>query len=235
MEALLTALTEALYGGAALTVAASFAWGIASVLLSPCHLASIPLVVGFLTSRQETNTSRGIVFAFLFAVGILITIAVIGIITGALGRIMGDVGPVGNYAVAVIFFIVGLYLMDIIRLPESGIRLRPVATRSPFLTALILGLIVGVALGPCTFAFMAPVLGVVFQTATTDFALAGIILLAFGLGHCSVIVVAGGLASRVQAYLNWSNRSRVALWIKRIAGALVILGGVYAILSSPVR
>ena len=122
--------------------------------------------------------------------------------------------------------------MDIIRLPDTGVNLRPMQTRSALWSAFVLGLIFGIALGPCTFAFMAPVLGVVFQLSTTDVVAAVALLLAFGLGHCSVIVAAGGLASRVQSYLDWSNRSNVVLWIKRVAGFLVILGGIYTLYSS---
>jgi len=221
-----------MYGSFALALLASFAWGVLSILLSPCHLSSIPLIIGFLTSKSEKRTSRGILLAFIFAVGILLTIAVIGMITAALGRIMGDVGPYGKYAVAIVFFIVGLYLMDILRLPDTGVRLQPFGAKSVFLSAFSLGLIFGIALGPCTFAFMAPVLGVVFQISSTNVIAAGTLLLAFGLGHCRVIVAAGGPASRVQSYLDWTNRSNVVLWIKRIAGFLVILGGVYALYSS---
>ena len=232
MESLFTTLTEALYGNYSLALLASFAWGVLSILLSPCHLSSIPLIIGFLTSQSEKKTSRGILLAFIFAVAILLTITVIGIITAALGRIMGDVGDYGKYAVAIVFVVVGLYLMDIIRLPDTGVNLRPMQSRSALLSAFVLGLIFGIALGPCTFAFMAPVLGVVFQLSTTNVIAAGALLLAFGLGHCSVVVVAGGLASGVQTYLDWSNRSNVVLWIKRVAGFLVILGGIYALYSS---
>jgi len=229
VDSLFTTLTEALYGSFTLALVASFAWGIASILLSPCHLSSIPLIVGFLTAKSERRTSRGVLLAFVFAVGILLTIAIIGIITAALGRIMGDVGTYGKYAVATIFFIVGLYLMDVIRLPETGVNLRPMQTGSPLWSAFVLGLIFGIALGSCTFAFLAPVLGVVFQMSSTNVIAAGALLLAFALGHCSVIVAAGGLTSRVQAYLDWTNRLRTILWIKRTAGFLVIAGGVYAI------
>ena len=231
MESLFTSLTEALHGSLALALGASFAWGMASILLSPCHLSSIPLIVGFVTSKSEKKISRGFLLAFVFAVGILLMIAIIGLVTVAFGRIMGDVGTYGKYAVAVIFFIVGLYLMDIMPLPETGVNLRPIQSASAPLSALVLGLIFGIALGPCTFAFLAPVLGVVFQMSDTNLIAAGGLLLAFGLGHCSVIVAAGGLTSRVQAYLDWTNRSRAALWMKRSAGLLVIAGGVYAIVT----
>jgi cytochrome c-type biogenesis protein len=229
MDTLFTTLTEALYGNLALAFLASFAWGVLSILLSPCHLSSIPLIIGFLTAKSEKKTARGVLLAFVFAIGILLTIAILGIITAALGRIMGDVGIYGKYTVAIIFFIVGLYLMDIIRLPDTGVKLQPFGTKSIFLSAFSLGLIFGIALGPCTFAFMAPVLGVVFQLSSTNVVAAGGLLLLFGIGHCSVIVVAGGLASRVQSYLDWTNRSNVVLWIKRIAGFFVILGGVYTL------
>jgi cytochrome c-type biogenesis protein len=229
MDALFTSLTEAMYGNYSLALLASFVWGILSILLSPCHLSSIPLIIGFLTAQGEKKTSRAILLSFIFALGILVTIAAIGAITAALGRIMGDVGPYGKYFVAIIFFIVGLYLMDLIRLPDTGVNLRPLGIRSPFISAFILGLIFGIALGPCTFAFMAPVLGIVFQLSNTNAVAAGALLLAFGLGHCSVIVAAGGLTSRVQAYLDWTNRTKAVLWIKRIAGFLVILGGIYTL------
>jgi len=232
MESLFNTLTEAMYGSLSLAILASFVWGVLSILLSPCHLSSIPLIIGFLTSKSEKKTSRGVLLAFIFAIGILLTIAVIGIITAAFGRIMGDVGTFGKYAVASIFIVVGLYLMDIIRLPDTGLKLQPFGTKSIFLSAFSLGLIFGIALGPCTFAFMAPVLGVVFQLSNTNVIAGGTLLLAFGLGHCSVIVAAGGLASRIQAYLDWTNRSNAVLWTKRIAGFLVILGGIYTLYTS---
>jgi cytochrome c-type biogenesis protein len=99
METLFTTLTEALYGSFALALLASFVWGVLSILLSPCHLSSIPLIIGFLTAKGEKETSRGFLLAFTFAVGILFTIVIIGIITAALGRIMGDVGPYGKYEI----------------------------------------------------------------------------------------------------------------------------------------
>ncbi len=229
MESLFTALSDAMYGGYTLALAASFAWGVLSILLSPCHLSSIPLVIGFLSSQQEQKPWRGTFLSLVFAVGILATIAVIGVVTAALGRLMGDIGTYGKYAVAAVFFIFGLYLMDLIRLPGTGLALRPLKLQSPYLSALTLGLVFGTALGPCTFAFMAPVLGVVFQLSDTNVMAAAALLLAFGVGHAGVIAVAGGLTSRIQAYLEWTNRSTAVMWTKRVAGFFVVLGGVYAI------
>lgn len=230
-EGLFTALFEAMTGAVWLALLASFVWGILSILLSPCHLSSIPLVVGFISSQGRVSVGRTFSISLTFSVGILITIALIGIITASLGRLMGDVGVYGNYFVAGIFFLVGLYLLDIIKLDWNLVGLRQTKTKG-LLAALILGLLFGIALGPCTFAYMAPVLGVVFQTAQTNYLLAVTFLLAFGLGHCSVIVGAGTLTGKVQKYLNRGEDSKTILWIRRICGVLVILGGIYLLMVS---
>ncbi len=230
-EGIFTALYEAMTGTVWLAVAASFGWGVLSILLSPCHLSSIPLVVGFISSQGKITVKRTFNISLLFSLGILITIAAIGIITASLGRLMGDIGVYGNYLVAVIFFIVGLYLLDIIKIDWNSIGLKQTRTKG-LLAALILGLLFGLALGPCTFAYMAPVLGIVFQTAQTNYLLALIFLLAFGTGHCSVIVGAGTLTGKVQKYLDWSEGSKTILIIKKVCGVLVILGGVYMIATA---
>ena len=207
---------------------AAFVWGVLSILLSPCHLASIPLIVGFVDEQGRIPTKRAFLISTLFAVGILITIAAIGAVTAAAGRMMGDVGAWGNYVVAVVFFFVGLHLLDVIPMPWSGPG-QVGMKRKGLLAAFILGLVFGVALGPCTFAYMAPMLAVAFRTASTNVAYGALLLAAYGLGHCSVIVLAGTFTEVVQRYLNWNERSRGAVVLKRVCGVLVLLGGVYLI------
>lgn len=230
LDNLFVTLYDAMTGAAWIAVLASLGWGVLSILLSPCHLSSIPLIVGFITSQGKISLSRTFYISLIFSVGILITIAAIGIITASLGRLMGDIGATGNYLVAGIFFLVGLYLLDIIKFDWNSLGLKQTKTKG-LIAALILGLLFGVALGPCTFAYMAPVLGIVFQTAQTNYPFAVILLLAFGIGHCGVIVAAGTLTGKVQKYLSWSEESKTILWIKRICGVLVILGGIYLIYS----
>ena len=219
-------------GTPALALLASLVWGMLSILLSPCHLASIPLIVGFIDQQGRMSTRRAFVISTLFAVGILITIGAVGAMTAAAGRMMGDVGAVGNYLVAAVFVVVGLVLLDVIPMPFSGpgqVRMK----RKGLLAAFILGLVFGVALGPCTFAYMAPMLAVTFKLADTDLAYGITLLLMYGIGHCSVIVFAGTFTEVVQRYLNWSEESKGAVILKRVCGVLVILGGIYMIYTAP--
>lgn len=190
MQELFTSLTHAVEGSAFAALAASFIWGVLSILLSPCHLASIPLIIGFIDEQGRISTRRAFYISFLFAFGILITIGLIGAATAGAGRMMGDVGRYGNYFVAIIFFLVGLHLLDVLPAPWTGpgsVGMK----RKGALAALILGLVFGIALGPCTFAYMAPMLGVAFKLAATNLSYGVLLLLAYGAGHCSVIVFAG--------------------------------------------
>lgn len=228
MQEIFTALTRAVEGTPLIALAAAFTWGILSILLSPCHLASIPLIVGFIDEQGRISTRRAFLISTLFAVGILLTIAAIGAITASAGRMMGDVGPYGNYFVAIIFFVVGLYLLDVIPMPWSGPS-QVAIQRKGMLAAFILGLVFGIALGPCTFAYMAPMLGVTFKLAARSFIYGALLLFVYGLGHCSVIVLAGTSTELVQQYLNWNERSRGAVLLKRVCGLLVLLGGLYLI------
>ena len=226
-----TLLSSALYENFWIALIASFSWGILSILLSPCHLSSIPLLVGYITRQGKSSAKRTVLISLLFALGILITIALVGIITAALSRLMGDVGTIGTYIVAGLFFLIGLYLLDIIKLTFNVGSVSPVKQKG-LLAALILGLLFGIALGPCTFAYMAPILGVVFTMSAENIFGASLLLLFFGLGHCSVIVGAGMLTNKVQKYLDWNENSKTAMWVKRICGVLMIFGGVYLIINS---
>ena len=231
MEKLFTALSHAVEGAPLIALAAATAWGILSIILSPCHLASIPLIVGFISEQGQVTARRAFWTSTLFAVGILITIAAIGAITAAAGRMMGDVGRYGNYFVALIFFVVGLHLLGVIPMPWSGPGHVGMKRRG-LLAAFLLGLLFGIALGPCTFAYMAPMLGVTFKLAKSAPLYGVSLLLAYGVGHCAVIVAAGTSTEMVQRFLNWNEQSKGVTVVKIICGVLVILGGVWLIYTA---
>lgn len=231
IERIFTGLGHAVEGAPLVALAAAAAWGVLSIVLSPCHLASIPLIVGFISGQGRVSTGRACALATLFAVGILITIAAIGALTAAAGRMLGDVGVWGNYAVAAVFVVVGLHLLGVLPLPWSGpgqVAMR----RKGLLAALVLGLVFGIALGPCTFAYMAPMLAVAFNLSDTAPLYGASLLLAYGVGHCAVIVLAGTCTELVQRLLNWNEHSRGLARLKFVCGLLVLLGGAWMVWSA---
>ena len=228
---LFTWLSQLLNASWGIALTASFIWGILSIILSPCHLASIPLIIGFIDEQGKIGTKRAFFISSLFSFGILLTIGLVGLITGLLGRLLGDVGPYGKYLVAVVFFVVGLHLFGLIPLPFAGSAAQPKFKKRGLVAAFILGLVFGIALGPCTFAYMAPMLGIAFSVAATNLLFAMALILAYALGHISVIILAGTFTEVVQNYLNWNERSKGTEIVKKICGVLVFLGGIYMIFA----
>ena len=155
LEEIFTALTLALTGSSGLALSAAFAWGVVSVLLSPCHLSSIPLVIGYISTKEECTAGRTFLLALLFAVGILITIALLGVLTAAMGRLLGDIGFWGNLLVAVVFFVMGLALLDIVHL-SWALPVGDSMRGRGFSGALVLGLLFGVGSGPLHICLYGP-------------------------------------------------------------------------------
>ena len=222
-------LSNSMQSNLMIALTASLLWGILSILLSPCHLASIPLIVAFIGEQGKMSTKRAFWLATTFSLGILATITVIGLVTGLLGRMLGDIGSYGNYIVAIIFFVIGLHLLEIVQIPFLGEKNQPAFQKKGILAAFGLGFIFGIALGPCTFAYMAPMLGIVFTVSTTQFFYGVLLLLFYGIGHCSVIIFAGTFTEIIQNYLNWNENSQGVVVLKKICGILIILGGIYLI------
>lgn len=230
LEALFTWLTNLLTGNPLLGLLGAFLWGILSILLSPCHLASIPLIIGFISQQEQLTTRKAFRISLAFALGILVTIGLIGVVTSLLGRMLGDIGRWSNFLVAGVFVLVGLYLLGIIKLELPGAA--NAKTRGKGLWAgFLLGLIFGLALGPCTFAYMAPILAIVLAKSSSSLVYGIPLLLAYGLGHCAVIVFAGTFTRVIENYLRWNESSQALGLVKKICGILLIVAAAYMVWS----
>ncbi len=228
MGELLARFGEAFVANGALALAAAFSWGVLSVALSPCHLSSVPLVVAYMSGGAELPSGRrSLWLSSAFAGGILASIGLVGLATAAAGRMLGDVGRAGNWILAAVFFVVGLNLLGVLPLPSLGCA--PTAPRRRGAPgAVLLGLVFGMALGPCTFAFMAPLLGVALRAAGTGAAARAALLVAlFGAGHAAAIALAGTSVQSVNRWVGgWIGARSIAV-LRGVAGVSVLLGGAY--------
>ncbi len=227
LESIFNTLYTALYGNLGIAITSAFLWGIASVLLSPCHLSSIPLVVAVLIGERTLTIKQTFRLSLVFSIGVLVSIALIGLITALLGRMMGDLGSHANLVFGIALCLGGVLLLDVIPLGSVSLlsKYKPDSTKAT--TVLVVGLLFGLALGPCAFAFMAPVLTLAFSLAQTNLLMAILIMTAYGIGHCLVIVFAGTSLSFVQKLLNWNQGSRGLIILKRICAVFVIAAGIY--------
>lgn len=206
--------------------AAATAWGAASVLLSPCHLGSIPLIVAYANGGANPSRRKAFAYSLLFGMGLLVTLALIGFATSAAGRLLGDVGDAPRIVVAVFIVLCGLWLMDVPPFSKIPLSFQVKNERRGHLGALFLGLVYGVALGPCSFAFLAPMLGFVFQAGSSGLAFGAALMALYALGHTAAIVVAGTFGDAVRSYLARSGSGAAAIWFKRALGAIVVFAGI---------
>jgi len=230
IDGLFNWLGTAIYGSPFLGLMAALIWGISSILLSPCHLASIPLIVGFISQQPKLTPRKAFSISIAFSLGILVTIALIGLFTGLMGRMLGDLGTWSNWLIVAVFVSVGLYLMDIIKLNFNSITAGKRFGHGA-MAGFTLGLIFGLALGPCSFAFMAPMLAIVLTGGENSLTYGVPLMIMYGIGHCGVIALAGVSTRLIERYLNWHERSGYLIWIRKICGALLLLSAAYMILK----
>lgn len=221
----LLAVNAWMTGGSLAAYAGSFLWGLVSVLFSPCHLASIPLMVGYVAGQGRLVEGREAVrYALAFTSGLFVTIALVGVVCTLLGRMLGDIGPYWTIAVGLVLLYVALDMLGVATCRLSGGLMAKLKVRGVS-GALVMGLGYGLLSGSCTFGFLAPLLAVI---TVQDQMLTGLgLILAFAVGHCLPIVIAGSSAALARRMMEGFSGGSVL--VRRVAGVCVGLLGVYFI------
>jgi cytochrome c-type biogenesis protein len=216
-------------GGSTIATAGCFLWGMVSVLFSPCHLASIPLIVAYVGGQQRAiDPKQAGLYAAAFTAGLFITIALVGIVCAVLGRMLGDVGSYWQVLVGGVLIWVALGMLGVEKCQMSGGLLQRLNFRGVF-GAFGLGLAYGVLSGSCTFGFIAPILAIITvqQKITTGI----LFILLFAVGHCLPIMVAGSSTAAVRKLMENSAWQGAGNWFRKGAGVMICLLGVYFIIS----
>jgi len=227
LDQLFLAINSWMTASLAVAAVGCFLWGIVSVLFSPCHLASIPLIVGYVAGQGKIMQGREAAkYAVAFSFGLFVTIAAIGVICSLLGRMLGDVGPYWTILVGAILLWVALDMLGVAKCSVSSGLLGRLKVKG-LAGALLLGLAYGVLSGSCTFGFIAPILAII---TIQEKILTGVILIVlFAMGHCLPIVAAGSSTALVQRWLENGAMRHGGVWFRKGAGGLIALLGVYFI------
>ncbi|GAB6142994.1 cytochrome c biogenesis CcdA family protein [Desulfocicer niacini] len=229
LDSLFLTVNQWMTGGTGFAVAGCFLWGVISVLFSPCHLASIPLIVGYVGGQEKmVHPRQASVYSILFTLGLFITIAFIGVICALLGRMLGDVGNYWQIVIGFILIWVALGMLGVEKCTFSGALLYKLNLKGK-LGAFTLGLAYGVLSGSCTFGFIAPILAIITVQEKVGTGILFIIL--FALGHCLPIIIAGSSTAAVKKLLENSRWNGAGVWFRKLAGSTIVALGIYFIVT----
>ena len=228
MESFFITVNEWIAGGTTIAALGCFLWGMISVVFSPCHLASIPLIVAYVGGQQQILKPRQAAqYAVAFTVGLFITIALVGIVCAILGRMLGDVGNYWQILVGLVLVWVALGMFGVQKCSLSGGLLLNRLNLKGVFGAFGLGLAYGVLSGSCTFGFIAPILAII--TVQQKIATGIVLILLFATGHCIPIVVAGSSTAFVKGLMENSRLQGAGNWFRKGAAIAICIIALYFI------
>ena len=223
MEGWLESLADVVQNHGWVAFPACFLAGVVSSA-SPCVLAMIPLVIGYVSGYSEGSQKKAIQYSLAFTLGLTVTFTILGVIAGALGRLFGDVGGFWKYVLPPVAIVLGLFLLGVFKF-NIGISQRFMPKRKALLGAFLMGLFFGIVATPCA----TPVLAVVLTVAAAQkrIAYSGALLLCYALGHWILVLGAGISAGFAQKVLSSRGMANFSDYSKKIAGVILIGAGIY--------
>lgn len=206
-----------------LAYGASYLGGVVATV-SPCILASIPLVIGFVGGYAEGRKKQAFLYSVTFVVGLALVMSVLGAIAALMGTMFGEVGTFWRFVVAIILMVMGLQLSGMINLKLSGNSQRFLPKRTGLIGALLLGGLFGLVLSPCA----SPVLAVILTLAAVkgEVAYGSTLLFAYALGQGTLVILAGTFTGVIESFLQ-SRGAKVSVIMQQVAGGLIFFVGVY--------
>ncbi len=223
METLLNHLSQSLTKNPLLAYLGVFLGGILSSS-SPCVLATIPLVIGYVGGYSEGDQRKALLYSLTFILGLSLTFTVLGAIASVIGGLFGMISRtwyfvVGGITVAIGLQLVGLYELN---LPIPG-HLQP--KKRGLLGALFLGLVFGIISSPCATPILALIL--TFVATKGEVAYGTSLLFIYALGHCALIFLAGTAAGFAESFIKSKGISNITTWSRRLGGLIIVLVGIY--------
>ncbi|MBI5633840.1 MAG: sulfite exporter TauE/SafE family protein [Nitrospirae bacterium] len=223
MDAILDNIQQIIQHQQGLAFVAVFFGGLISAA-SPCVLAAIPLIIGYVGGYSEGNRKKAALFSLVFVLGLSITFTLLGVAASIMGQFLGFMGKWLYIGLAVVAILMGLRLMGVISIPLPFQKTRAVKARG-LLGAFLLGMLTGSVSSPCA----TPVLAVILTYVSTqgDMAYGGSLLFVYALGHCALIFAAGLSVGLTESIVSSKGARNFSIRAKKVSGALLVIVGVY--------
>lgn len=205
------------------------AFGAGSITaLAPCSLVSIPLLVGTSVALNKDLKGRKkalytYAFAFLFALGVMISFSILGFIVAKFGGFF-SIAPLWAYALAALFSIlIGLYAWGVLgEIDKSSIMSHLIKYR--LAGGFLIGIIFGLVSTPCA---SAPLIAIISVAANSGYIYAYGLILTFALGHSLLLLVAGVSVGFTQTITSNMALTKISNALNKTFGIILLGMGAY--------
>jgi cytochrome c biogenesis protein CcdA len=225
METFLNYLSQSLSENPFLAYFGVFLGGILSSS-SPCVLATIPLVIGYVGGYSEGDRRKAVLYSLTFILGLSLTFTALGAIASMVGGLFGVISRtwyfiVGGVAIAIGLNLIGLFEWNL----PIPVHLQP--KQRGILGAFLLGIFFGIVSSPCATPVLALIL--TFVASKGEVAYGTSLLFVYALGHCALIFLAGTATGFVESFIKSKGISNLTTWGKKVGGLIVIFAGIYLV------
>jgi cytochrome c biogenesis protein CcdA len=192
---------------------------------NPCVLAMVPLMVGYVAGQEARGVGRSFLLSLVFSIGLTMMFAVLFLATWAASSVLK--ASWWTYVAAAVCLLMGLHLIGLLhfRIPApAGVQPK----QKGFVGALLLGLLFGLVSLPCAGPVLLALLAVVPLKGA---AFGAVLLVAYSLGHCGLVLAGGTSIGFVQRMADSKGWHHGLDWTRKLAGALIVLVGLFLLLS----
>ena len=210
-------------------LAAAFVGGVLTSA-SPCVLAAAPVAVGYVGGQARTP-ARAWWLSATFVAGLTLVLVLLGLLAARLGLLMGALPGLWSLAVGGVIVAAGIWLWR--TAPSAGLPLpaswqRKLSGAGSW-GAFALGALVSTVLSPCATPALAAALAIAGTGAAFGESMwwGAALLLAYGIGHGMLLLVAGAAPASAQALLARAGRFERWLPGRRFFALVLVAAGLW--------
>lgn len=198
---------------------------------SPCVLAAVPVAVGFV-GGQADSPQRAWSLSLAFVAGMNAALLAMGLLAARLGLLMGTLPGPWLVAVGLVVTAMAVWLWRSaasscgVSLPDA---VQQRLAQSGMWGAVVLGALIGTVMSPCATPALAAALAIAGSGAAFGLSMAwgAALLLAYGLGHSVLLLIAGAMPSTATALMQRFSRWDAWLPGRRTFALLMLLAGLW--------
>lgn len=223
MEALLKDIQSVIQNQHGVAFLAVFIGGIISAA-SPCVLAAIPLIIGYVGGYSEGNRKKSVLYSLVFIIGLSVTFTLLGVAASAMGEALSFLGKWLYLGLGAIAALMGLQLFGLVSIPLPLQKTKAIKTKG-LMGAFLLGLITGTVSSPCATPVLAVILA--YVSAKGNLLYGGTLLFIYAIGHCALIFLAGLSMGLTESVISSKKMIGFSAISKKISGAVLVSAGIY--------